>query len=180
MNTLNIKALSEQVQKLEASAGSGLPDVTSDDDGKILGVVNGAWDTINAPSGGVNYSTTEQNTGLTWIDGRPIYQITYTGVIARGEYDYWNKMDLGATDAVALVDMEGSLYDSNGNIIPFASSLTSSNTGYGDYTWLPRIAGGHVEIGLNNSTSAVGYNYILTLRYVKAAVVSTRSKKSTK
>ena len=35
----------------------------------------------NIPSGGggggVNYSTTEQDTGLTWIDGRPIYQKTF-------------------------------------------------------------------------------------------------------
>lgn len=27
--------------------------------------------------GGVNYSTTEQDTGLKWIDGKPIYQRTF-------------------------------------------------------------------------------------------------------
>lgn len=27
--------------------------------------------------GGVDYSTTEQNTGLKWIDGKPIYQRTF-------------------------------------------------------------------------------------------------------
>lgn len=30
---------------------------------------------------GVNYSTTEQDTGLKWIDGKPIYQKTYSEVL---------------------------------------------------------------------------------------------------
>lgn len=30
----------------------------------------------DTPAGGVSYSTEEQDTGLTWIDGRKIYQIT--------------------------------------------------------------------------------------------------------
>lgn len=163
----------------EADNISGLlPEVDSADNGKLLGVSSGVWSVVDAPSGGVNYSTDEQATGLTWIDGRPIYQKTYTGTLARGEYDYWNKMDLGATDAVAIIDMEGSLYDGNGNLVPYGSSLTSSNSGYGDYSWPPRIASGHLEIGFNNSTSAVGFNYILTIKYVKAApVTSTRAKK---
>lgn len=29
--------------------------------------------------GGVDYSTTEQDTGRKWVDGKPIYQITFTG-----------------------------------------------------------------------------------------------------
>ncbi len=76
MNTINIKALSEQVSKLSASGGSGLPDVTAADNGKVLGVVEGSWSKMDAPSGGVNYSTTEQNTGRKWIDGKDIYQLT--------------------------------------------------------------------------------------------------------
>ena len=78
MNTINIKALSEQVSKLSSSGGSGLPDVTAADNGKVLGVVKGSWNKMDAPSGGVNYSTTEQNTGLKWIDGKDIFQKTVT------------------------------------------------------------------------------------------------------
>lgn len=77
MNTINIKALSEQVSKLSSSAGSGLPDVTAADNGKVLGVVEGSWNKMEAPSGGLNYSTTEQNTGLKWIDGRDVFVKTY-------------------------------------------------------------------------------------------------------
>lgn len=77
MNTINIKALSEQVSKLSSSGGSGLPDVTAADNGKVLGVVEGSWNKMDAPTGGVDFSTNEQDTGLKWIDGRPIYQKTY-------------------------------------------------------------------------------------------------------
>lgn len=199
-----VKALNKRVDGIQA-----LPDPSGASDGQLLAVNDGEWVIGNAPEelpdpsgatdgqaliiddgawiigdvsggGGVNYSTTEQDTGLTWIDGRPIYQRTYTGVLARGEYDYWNKMDLGATDAVAIIDLEGSLYDAQGNLIPYGGSLTSSNSGYGDYSWPPRIAGGHLEIGFNNSTLAVGFNYILTIKYVKAPVTNTRAKKSKK
>lgn len=44
--------------------------------------------------GGVDYSTTEQDTGLKWIDGKPIYQksyhITESTEKAEGEYDISN------------------------------------------------------------------------------------------
>ena len=33
-----------------SSGGSDLPDVTTDDNGKVLGVVNGEWDKVDAPS----------------------------------------------------------------------------------------------------------------------------------
>lgn len=48
-----------------------LPNVTSDDNGKILSVVNGEWEKTE-PSG-ITYSLTEQKTGEKWIDGRDIY-----------------------------------------------------------------------------------------------------------
>jgi hypothetical protein len=34
---------------------------------------------VDFKSGTVDYSTVEQDTGIKWIDGRPVYQITYTG-----------------------------------------------------------------------------------------------------
>lgn len=178
-NDTKLDVLWEEVEELKKSGGGGsdLPEVTSADNGKILGVVDGAWNKMDAPAGGVDYSTTEQDTGKKWIDGRPIYQKTYTGVIARGEYEFYNKMDLGAIDAEAVIGIDGGLYDTNGNIIPLFSTLTADNNGYGDYTWEPRIAGGHVEIGLNASTLAIGYNFILTIKYVKPAATETKSTK---
>lgn len=55
-------------------------DLDNAEDGQVLSV---AVDGDNAMpywtdvSGGVSYSTTEQDTGLTWIDGKKIYQKTF-------------------------------------------------------------------------------------------------------
>ena len=46
------------------SGGSTLPDVTSTDNGKILGVDNGEWNVVEAPSGGYSITTTEVDTGM--------------------------------------------------------------------------------------------------------------------
>lgn len=35
----------------------------------------------NIGGGGIDYSTSEQDTGVKWIDGKPIYQKTYTNII---------------------------------------------------------------------------------------------------
>lgn len=55
-----------------------LPTYNSGDNGKVLGVSSGAlaWVEQSGGGGGVSYSTDEQDTGLTWIDGSPIYQKT--------------------------------------------------------------------------------------------------------
>lgn len=80
VNSWNSAIIGEKVsQGGSGGGGSSLPSVTSEDNGKVLGVVNGAWDKMAVPSGGVNYSTTEQDTGIKWLDGKPIYQRTYSG-----------------------------------------------------------------------------------------------------
>ena len=61
MNTINIKALSEQVARLDGSLG------------KIAPLV---------PKIPKDYSTDEVNTGLKWIDGKEIYRKAFTGNIA--------------------------------------------------------------------------------------------------
>ena len=61
------------------TAGSkGLvPAPSAGDQNKYL-KANGTWDTPSSGGGGgIDYSTTEQNTGLKWIDGKDIYQITF-------------------------------------------------------------------------------------------------------
>lgn len=77
-NDTKLDLLWDDVQELKASGGGGseLPDVTAADNGKILGVVNGAWNKMDAPAGGLDYSTSEQDTGRKWIDGKEIFQRT--------------------------------------------------------------------------------------------------------
>ena len=51
--------------------------------------------------GGVDYSTTEQNTGLKWVDGKPIYQKT----IELTTNDTW--VSLTSLNIDNIVDYEG-------------------------------------------------------------------------
>ncbi len=102
-NDTKLDVLWNEVEDIKKSGGggSGLPEVTSADNGKLLGVVNGKWNKMDAPSGGVDYSTTEQNTGRKWIDGKDIYQKTYaiditssqTGTVLISDYDYIVNID---------------------------------------------------------------------------------------
>lgn len=58
--------------------------------------------------GGINYSTTEQATGLTWIDGKPIYQktVVYTNTSV-------SLLDLNIDD---IVDIRGVSYLTDGTV----------------------------------------------------------------
>lgn len=55
------------------------------------------WVQISVPggstSGGVNYSTEEQDTGLKWTDGRTIYQKTYVEQMNNGIRTGWQSLN---------------------------------------------------------------------------------------
>lgn len=55
-------------------------------------------------AGGVNYSLEEQDTGLTWIDGRPIYQKSYELSALSGS---WTSLDsdLGADQIIKCFEV---------------------------------------------------------------------------
>lgn len=55
--------------------------------------------------GGVDYSTTEQDTGLKWIDGKPIYQITY--IWDSTTLNSFVSHDISALNPDTLVSLDG-------------------------------------------------------------------------
>lgn len=93
IDSMNPKIQSELIQQNAASGGGGssdLPDISPADFGSYLAVDElGEWG-LDRPKTGIDYSTTEQNTGLKWIDGKEIYQISKIG---SGSY----------TDSIVLV-----------------------------------------------------------------------------
>lgn len=79
VDSTNPRIMANNIRELARNSGGGgsdLSEVTAADNGKVLGVVEGSWNKMDAPSGGTNYSETEQNTGLKWVDGRDIYKKT--------------------------------------------------------------------------------------------------------
>ena len=83
--------------------------VTDDDYVMIDNATNGTGK-VKATlfSGGINYSTTEQDTGLKWIDGKPIYQktIVYTNTSV-------SLVDLNIDE---IVDIKGVSYLTDGTV----------------------------------------------------------------
>ena len=79
--------------------------------------------------GGIDYSTTEQDTGLKWIDGKPIYQKTFSLAFTSN----FLSVDLTALNIDSVVKIEGGVCDSSGGYIPFGyenatSIYTASST----------------------------------------------------
>ena len=74
--TVNLSGVGDMTGATAGQAGAhGLvPAPAAGDQGKVL---TGAGTWVDQSSGGVNYSTSEQDTGLKWIDGStPVYQVT--------------------------------------------------------------------------------------------------------
>lgn len=89
----------------EALNSNMLPEVSASDDGKLLGVVSGEWGKVNAPSGGgVDYSTSEQDTGIKWVDGKAIYSKTF---IEAGGSDNTVTIQTGLTNVSKVIKVEG-------------------------------------------------------------------------
>lgn len=76
----------------------------------------------------INYSTTEQNTGLKWIDDKPIYQKTFNLTFTSN----FLTVDLTALSIDSVVKIDGGVSDSSGGFIPFgyesATSVYTSST----------------------------------------------------
>lgn len=93
-------------------------------DGTIYMVTDDPNDSgVNVP---INYSTTEQDTGLKWIDGKPIYQKTF--VISNNNY-----VDISGLNIDTFVRINGLCSVDNGNaIIPLYDNVTSEYRCYLD------------------------------------------------
>lgn len=124
--------------------------------------------------GGVDYSTTEQDTGLKWTDNRPVYQKTIVATIARGEYEWYYKQDLGDLGADVLIE-QVSFVNVSDVIVPYCSATMSNQTVTG-YAYYPRLESGHLIIGLPQDTQAVGKSLTITVKYVKPAANNKKRK----
>lgn len=79
--------------------------------------------TSNAVAESLSYSTTEQKTGGTWIDGKPIYRkVLQETFISNGT------IDISALNIGHLIDLKGELTNSYNDQIFMNSTFADSNT----------------------------------------------------
>lgn len=134
--------------------------------GANITIINDVISATGSSGGGINYSTSEQDTGLLWIDGKHIYQktIVWNGAIGKNQS--------------AILDSSIKFSDvSHFTIIEkeFSASATSSGVLFSNY-YTNTIGGGNIEIAINDSNGIYMENYsnfyirnaVLTIRYAKS------------
>lgn len=111
--------------------------------------------------GGISYSTTEQNTGLKWVDGKDIYQRTFIPNITLTQS--WEP----------IIDMTGIdwITDIEYNITRDGEQAKPEFNDYDHISWLVR--NGYIQFS-NNTTSSASVLVLkdVTIRYTKATSVS--------
>ena len=115
-------------------------DISSPVNGQILTYNNGEWINESVSSGGgVDYSTTEQDTGLKWTDGKTVYQKTLhiNSVTSGTSYNH----DIANVDQIWIYDIKakrnigwftsGHIFqDGTSNIVESFSVIPSASTVY--------------------------------------------------
>ena len=169
-NTSDISDISDLVGSTPLATGqSSITGELADHETRVTELEQGG-----GGGGGVDYSSTEQDTGLKWTDDRPVYQKTIVATVARGEYEWYYKQDLGDLGADILIE-QVSFLNVSGVIVPFGSATMSNQTVTG-YSYYPRLESGHLIIGLPQDTPAVGNSLTITVKYVKPALTKKKAK----
>lgn len=113
-------------------------------------------DLISGISGGLDYSTEEQDTGLKWIDGSPIYQKSFTGVALTVAHTIM--------DATGIIPIrcDGWIRRSSNNMGVSLGGITNSTT------WTLAL---HIDSNNNLCVMAgndtIGCTYYVTVYYIK-------------
>lgn len=171
-NTSEISDISDLVGNTPLATGqSSITGELADHETRVTALEEGG-----GGGGGIDYSTTEQDTGLKWIDGRTVYQKTIVATIARGEYEWYYKQDLGDLGADVLIEQE-SFLNISGVIVPFGSA-TMVNATITGYAYYPTLDNGHLMLGLPQDSAAVGNSLTITVKYVKPVSNKKKAKSS--
>ena len=113
-------------------------------------------------AGGINYSTTEQDTGLKWVDGKEIYQITLD-IDSASSGD--NSINHGISNVAHIVNAYGIMFTKSGVSIPVPNGDPQSQ-------WILKIYNcGATSFGLTVGSGLVSdlSHIYVTLQYTKSA-----------
>ena len=132
-----------------------------------------AIESLKTSKGGSNidYSTEEQNTGLKWINGKPIYQKTlaYKFTVLPNE----NVVDINVDDLEQVINYNAILTKVDGNM-PVPNFISDDGTKYVKYAIFKN--NGHWYIsGYGNRDIINDYNGYVTIQYTKTTDTGTNS-----
>ena len=127
-----IQVLREGFQEVEAGSdvevtqivttGTEIANIKVGDDPAVSIYAPGA-------TGGIDYSTDEQDTGIKWTDGKSIYQRTITGLSLTGNFGNWLTMPGTYTWLDKTVGIATGYYYGSGTSITFPCAIYyDSNT----------------------------------------------------
>lgn len=115
------------------------------------------YNVYQKPNTNINYSTTEQNTGRKWIDGRDIYQRT---VEINGNYQGLATIDTDVPSSYDIISVSG--------FIRYIISNVSYLVMIGQYAKFPYdINNGYYQLKLDLSSQTLQIDIKMTITYVK-------------
>lgn len=87
--------------------------------GAAVGAAKKYTDEHSGGGSSIDYSTTEQDTGVKWVDGKPIFQKTYLfdPPVAGSGYNYVSVADVSGLSIDTLISISGVQHDQGGNYI---------------------------------------------------------------
>ena len=111
----------------------------------------------DTPGGGISYSTEEQDTGLKWVDGKKIYQITFTGTTsATGD----NTIIGNAAGIDTVLTMTGYIKGTGRILTGFVN-----NTNYAGFYYSTESA--NISVWFPDSSIFHGKETAVTIQYTK-------------
>ena len=113
-----------------------------------------------------NYSTSEVSTNTTWIDGKPIYRITFTGTITAAATTR-NITNITVSGIGKIIKASGYMATSSESAISIGSSWTNA-TGAETYNYagVQNVSGGISLINMADS-ARTNQPYAITIEYTK-------------
>jgi hypothetical protein len=136
-----------------------------------LTVGDSSYNIYQKPNSNINYSTTEQNTGRKWIDGRYIYQKTFAKQITittanRTWYEILSSVELTEINCDIILNYDNSYISINDEIYNFNYSSVLGNVGAMLGVYQNKTLN-KVEVCITAMDTGT-FDIVITIQYLKA------------
>lgn len=126
----------------------------------------GTWEDVPS-GGGVDYSLSEQDTGLKWVDGRSIYQKTFT--FSTPANNSYTSLATDISDSYDVIDYKAIVTALNGGVNFLGKDAPYHDPPYGDcgLYFIPATSGGVWNFDYRAATYSQSGTAYLTVYYCK-------------